>query len=221
MAKQNAQAGGQGIVSSLCPIHVTEQGANDPLYGYRPAVNAIVNRLKTALSAQCVPQKLVADKTCGNFPCLVLVSLNKDTDAKNPNLCKNPGSACDPAQGLIAPTAGDIDVVAKFCDAQEANWQKSKTGPEPYTVPVCEMKQLFQAPPGAPNTCPPPAAPGDFDQNGSCAGSKDQGWCYVSGVAAGACGHSILFTTQEPPAGSNVSLQCIEQSVTAIDAGGG
>ena len=58
--------------------------------------------------------------------------------------------------------------------------------------------------------------PGD-----SCAGSTDQGWCYVTGAAAGSCGHSILFTNAEPPAGSNVSLQCIEQSVTAIDAGGG
>jgi hypothetical protein len=49
MAKFNAQAGGQGIVSSLCPIHVAEQGANDPLYGYRPAANAIVARLGNAL----------------------------------------------------------------------------------------------------------------------------------------------------------------------------
>jgi hypothetical protein len=221
MAKQNAQAGGQGIVSSLCPIHVTEQGANDPLYGYRPAVNAIVNRLKTALSAQCVPQKLVADPQCGNYPCLVLVSLNKDVKPGDTSLCKNPGTACDPTQGLITPTGADIDVVAKFCDAQEAAWAHSKAGPEPLTVPVCEMRQLFQAPPGAPAGCPGAAAAADFDSLGSCAASQDQGWCYVTGQAAGGCGHSILFTSAEPPAGSNVSLQCIEQSVTAIDAGGG
>mgnify|MGYP001248758273 CR=1 FL=1 len=221
MAQQNAQAGGQGIVSSLCPIHVTEMGANDPLYGYRPAVNAIVNRLKTALSAQCVPQKLVPDPTCGNYPCLVLVSLDKEAVAGNASLCKNPGSACDPKLGLITPTGNDIDVVAKFCDAQEAAWKSSMTGPEPYTVPVCEMQQLYQPAPGAPSTCPSPAKAGDFDANGSCAGSPDQGWCYVTGVAAGGCGHSILFTNAEPPSGSNVSLQCIEQSVVAIDAGGG
>jgi hypothetical protein len=221
MAKQNSQAGGQGIVSSLCPIHVTEQGANDPLYGYRPAVNAIVNRLKTALSAQCVPQKLVADKQCGQYPCLVLVSLDKDVHPGDTSQCKNPGAACDPNQGLLAPSMADADVIAKFCDAQEAAWQHSKAGPEPYTVPVCVMRQLFQAPPGAPNTCPAPAGAGDFDALGSCAASKDQGWCYVTGAAAGGCGHSILFTSSEPPAGSNVSLQCIEQSVTVLDAGGG
>jgi hypothetical protein len=37
--------GEQGIVSSLCPIHVTEQGAGDPLYGYRPAVLALLARI--------------------------------------------------------------------------------------------------------------------------------------------------------------------------------
>jgi hypothetical protein len=45
MSQENAQNGGQGIVSSLCPIHVTEQTPGDPLYGYRPAVDAIVRRI--------------------------------------------------------------------------------------------------------------------------------------------------------------------------------
>ncbi len=44
--------GQQGIVSSLCPIHVTDMsadGTSDPLYGYRPAATAIIDRLKVAL----------------------------------------------------------------------------------------------------------------------------------------------------------------------------
>jgi hypothetical protein len=45
MSQENAQNGGQGIVSSLCPIHVAEQTPGDPLYGYRPAVDAIVRRI--------------------------------------------------------------------------------------------------------------------------------------------------------------------------------
>jgi hypothetical protein len=44
------QGKGQGIVSSVCPIHVTEQAPGDPLYGYRPAVNAIIDRLKQSLT---------------------------------------------------------------------------------------------------------------------------------------------------------------------------
>jgi hypothetical protein len=42
--------GPQGIVSSICPIDVTDNAAgNDSLYGYRPAVAAIVDRVKGAL----------------------------------------------------------------------------------------------------------------------------------------------------------------------------
>jgi hypothetical protein len=39
------------IVSSVCPIHPSFQNgdANDPLLGYRPAVRALVDRLKDAL----------------------------------------------------------------------------------------------------------------------------------------------------------------------------
>jgi hypothetical protein len=143
--------------------------------------------------------------------------------------CKNPGSACN-QPGLQTPSGADVDVVSKFCDAQEAAWQKSKAGPEPYTVPVCEMRQLFLAPAGGQASgCPMAASANDFTpSNGtsaqpgdSCAASMEQGWCYVTGSAAGACGHSVLFTNAEPPSGSSVSLQCIEQSVTVLDGGGG
>ena len=44
--------GTQGVVSSLCPIHTTPTAGStgdDPLYGYRPAVNVIVNRMAPAL----------------------------------------------------------------------------------------------------------------------------------------------------------------------------
>jgi hypothetical protein len=207
MAQQNAQNGGQGIVSSLCPIHVTEQTPGDPLYGYRPAVNAIVDRLKTALSTQCVPQKL-APRTCGDVPCVVLVSLINDAIPGKIKLCKNPGTACSAVPGLSVPA--DPNVAAKFCDAQEALWNPMSRDAEPFTVPLCELNQLYQVPAGAacPGVSTPP--PSTFDANGSCAGSKTPGWCYVTGAAAGGCRHSILFTTNEPPAGAIATLQCAE-----------
>jgi hypothetical protein len=49
MAQENAEIGGQGIVSSLCPIHVVEQTAGDALYGYRPAVFAMVKHFAHVL----------------------------------------------------------------------------------------------------------------------------------------------------------------------------
>ena len=42
--------GQQGIVSSLCPIHVTEESAGDPLYGYRPAVLALLARISQGVA---------------------------------------------------------------------------------------------------------------------------------------------------------------------------
>jgi hypothetical protein len=42
--------GSQGIVSSICPIHVADNATHDdPLYGYRPALEVIVNRLKCSI----------------------------------------------------------------------------------------------------------------------------------------------------------------------------
>jgi hypothetical protein len=46
--------GTQGIISSLCPIHTVPSSTTmpDQLYGYRPAINAIVNRLRTPLAVK-------------------------------------------------------------------------------------------------------------------------------------------------------------------------
>ncbi len=68
-----------GIVSSLCPIHTTPttpDGKPDPLFGYRPAMNAIVTALSHQLSTQCLPERLptTIDPTTQKpgVPCLVL-----------------------------------------------------------------------------------------------------------------------------------------------------
>ena len=39
----------QAVVGSLCPIHTTDATGSDPLYGYRPAFDALVDRMATAL----------------------------------------------------------------------------------------------------------------------------------------------------------------------------
>ena len=219
----STQQTNQGIVSSLCPIHVTDMmGGSDPLYGYRPAVNAIVNRLKNSLNNQCVPQQLTPDPTNNNeVPCLILAQLSTYV---GPGSCENPGSACNQAQGLVGPGVilpGDTqptltqDILNKFCQGQTATYVQGggKAGDmnDPDNRPTCALQQLTAA-----------KNPNDFDATGSCAISNapDNGWCYVTGAAAGSCGHSILFTPTEPPSGATVSLQCIEQAVGVLpDAG--
>ena len=186
MADQSV--GIQGIVSSLCPIHTTEMGAGDPVYGYRPAVNAIVNRIKNSLGVQCLPQKLVPDPSTGVVPCLVLVTLSKPGDE----------SACNSIQGLGIPPA---NVLSRFQAAQHAAWiaaggSKSST-PDPLSLPTCFVNELTQ-----------PNNPNDFGPDGTCSASMAQGWCYVEGSAAGNCPQQIVFTSNMPPQGSTVNLVC-------------
>jgi hypothetical protein len=51
----NGQPYNQGIVSSLCPIALDigqplAMAQNDPLFGYNPAINALIDRIKTSIS---------------------------------------------------------------------------------------------------------------------------------------------------------------------------
>ncbi|MDP9150465.1 MAG: hypothetical protein M3O36_11075 [Myxococcota bacterium] len=183
----------QGIVSSLCPIHESESVPGDPLYGYRPAVKAIVDRLTVNLEVQCVPHKL-APGANGDVPCLVLVTLPAGD-------CKGPGlSDVDPT------------LLARFRQSQHESWSGGggATGGniDPSTLPTCQLAELN-----------PGTSPKSFDANGSCKASNEPGWCYVEGKAAGGCPQSILFTAGEPPSGALASLQCIEQAGGVVGDG--
>ena len=73
--------GDQGVIASLCPITL-KGDKQDPSYGYNPAVKAIVDRLKNALTTQCLPQKLHARRRRPTrCPCLVLAQLGEPTDS--------------------------------------------------------------------------------------------------------------------------------------------
>jgi hypothetical protein len=193
--------GPQGIVSSLCPIHTVDntQNGNDPLYGYRPAVNAIVDRLKNALGAQCVPS-LTPDST-GNVPCLVLVSFG-------------PTVANPPTQGSCASYGGgvysepDSQVLAQFRAAETANAGDSGAAAALMKEPVCQLQQAA-VPPGT--SCFPNGGTGD-----------KQGWCYVTGAGisgSSTCSQEILYSQQGlVPNGATISLQCISTN-SATDAG--
>jgi len=179
--------GPQGIVSSLCPIHAAASSATDPVFGYRPAVNAIVNRLKNALSVQCLPQKLTVEATTQTVPCLILVTLASGN--------------CSTVPGMSDPPA---DVLARFREVQHEAYLASCGGntsclsQDPSALPTCQLQELT---PGTHNGT-------DF-QNGDCAASMNPGWCYVVGAAASSCAQQILFTSGEPPQGATVTLQCL------------
>jgi hypothetical protein len=178
--------GAQGVISSLCPIHVEDgSGGNDPVFGYRPAINAILDRVRVALAPQCLPEALNVTKVGSGqeVPCLVLATLANTTSGMENTVCAS-------AAGLAAPAA---DVLAHFNEEQHAKWLTSRTGVDPSTEATCEVDQI-----------PVPAG-------GSCLGSgpgRDAGWCYVTGTAAGTCAEAIVFTEGVPPNGSIINLEC-------------
>jgi hypothetical protein len=111
------------------------------------------------------------------------------------------------------------DLLAQFQKKQHDDWVNAgMPGTDPSTLPTCQLQELFQHPAGAASSCPP--ALGTFDSAGSCVGSKEPGWCYVEGNAAGSCPQALLFTSGEPPSGATLTLQCIEESVSATGTGG-
>jgi hypothetical protein len=223
--------GTQGILSSLCPIHTTcaaMSGTNctDPLYGYNPAVNAIIQRLKNALANQCLPQKLTPDN-CGTVECLVLETLP----------ASDIGKPCSDfaANGLTGPqTAADQQVLAQFQQTQHTEWAENGgvdagLGPDPSTLTTCWVTQLVTQPagldPSDQMSCQSGSMEGHYSYvtditAGTCAASTEAGWCYVSGAATGGgCPQALLFSMPGSPlTGATVSLQCIE-STSGVDAG--
>ncbi len=67
--------GSQGIVASVCPKQLDDRTKAD--YGYRPAIGAIIDRLKTALAGQCLPRSLTPD-AAGQVQCLILEAVHVD-----------------------------------------------------------------------------------------------------------------------------------------------
>ncbi len=200
----------QGIVSSLCPIQEDigsslAQAQQNPLFGYNPAANAIIDRLKTSLANTCIPQKLSPDST-GRAPCLILVSMPAGEQGKG--TCKNPGSVCN-SPGLVGPGVVEPgqsapllsqDVLDKYCDSLESAYAGGGGQPgapgDPADTPVCAMTQLIVDP----------------TDSTDCSGSQQPGWCYVQGAAARklGCPYTIEFTSTMPPSGATTNLQCLE-----------
>ncbi|HZO15246.1 MAG TPA: hypothetical protein VFB62_18360, partial [Polyangiaceae bacterium] len=61
--------GDQAIVASICPAQMSDGNARD--YGYLPAIEALVERLKSRLRGMCLSRTLKADEQ-GRVSCLVL-----------------------------------------------------------------------------------------------------------------------------------------------------
>jgi hypothetical protein len=121
--------GAQGIVASICPIHSVEQMPSDPLYGYRPGVGFLVDRLRDALDSQCMPEALPVGEG-GNVPCLVLEVL-PSREMK-----------CEASLGLVDP---DPATVRRFRDELRAQGGGDGGVDDPSTHTICELAQIAPA----------------------------------------------------------------------------
>ncbi|HVW25167.1 MAG TPA: hypothetical protein VHC69_07325 [Polyangiaceae bacterium] len=99
------------IVASICARNLEDDTRQD--YGYRPAVDAIVDRLKEVLTGSCLPRQLVPDQN-GQLPCSVVEARPIPTSG-TPACSATPGRL-DPDPGVIAPALAQLKSIGA-CDA--------------------------------------------------------------------------------------------------------
>jgi hypothetical protein len=101
-------AGTQGIVGSICP----EQQADSKLFnfGYRPAIGAIIERLKLVIGRQCLPQSLTPN-AAGQVSCLIL-------EASNSAACDCSSNGREP----IDPSHPAVKAAKEDPLAEQAKW---------------------------------------------------------------------------------------------------
>ncbi len=190
--------GTQGVLASICPkVTIDNATHNDPNYGYRPAVAALVDRLKGVLAAACLPEKLTLQMD-GTYPCNVLEVLpNADDTCKKENLAS--ASAVEAEKFVAQLQAGEsADIVGV-------------AGKDIALNAICVVPAL--------TTTSNPAAFGTGDDATTCKASTTPGWYYVSGAAAGGvCEQEVQFTKTGVIPGAQVNLQCLENSLDEADA---
>ncbi|MBW2457640.1 MAG: hypothetical protein JRI68_24260 [Deltaproteobacteria bacterium] len=156
-------AGAQGIVGSICPRQLDAPAAAD--FGYRPAIGAIVERLKQALGPACLPRSLEPNAE-GQVACLVV-------EASLDEAC-----ACDGAARRPIATSHPAVQLAK----EDPNYSAAGWGC------FCEIVQTSGE---ALQACQNNAD----DHVTDSAGNPVDGWCYVDATTLPPTGNPALVDT--------------------------
>jgi hypothetical protein len=64
----------QAIVASICPSNMTDMSKSD--FGYRPAIAALISRLRNALRGRCLPRQLEVNPDDHSVPCVIIEAFN-------------------------------------------------------------------------------------------------------------------------------------------------
>jgi hypothetical protein len=154
------EIGAQAIVASVCPVQVTDPSAPD--FGYRAAIQAILDRIGPTEGGGCLSRRLDAGED-GRVQCRIFEGMTvSEANAEECNQCAIPGR--DPASGL---REGPPAVILGL-------------GPDAPFNCFCEIPQLSGSAPGEPLwACQNDSSPIPVLEDGS----PVDGYCYVDAQA--------------------------------------
>jgi hypothetical protein len=152
--------GSQGIVGSVCPKQLTDPTAGD--YGYRPAIQEIVNRLTSGITQPCTSRQLEADPSSGQVECLLLEARYTGGQCS----CDLPGRDDVPAESSGVVTQAKKDPAAANADC------------------FCLVTQLAGDELAA--------CQNDVSPNPKRNGEPVDGWCYVDATSTPPVGNPAI-----------------------------
>ena len=156
--------GAQGIVGSVCPKQIN--APNSPDFGYRPAIGAIIDRLKTALGGQCLPRTLTPDES-GRVSCLILEARNSQ-------------GACD----CNLPGRQPVSTEPDHSPAKAAVLADPLATPSGWDC-VCEIVQIPNSADSVDDAAELLACQENvLEPVATAAGEEVNGWCYIDATTS-------------------------------------
>jgi hypothetical protein len=188
----------QTIVASICPVHVDVNRINEPDYGYTPAIQALISRLRTVLRGRCLPRPIEV-KPDGTVPCIVIEAF----DSNGPCTCEGRPGRIKPDPKLdtrLMKDAGDC-----FCEMQQIE--------DPAKADLCKT-----------NVDPGDAAGSGWcyiDPTQGKDGKPDLRQCDLVSKCSETERHLIKFvnSVSEPRPGATAFIMCQEQAFDPATAG--
>ena len=142
----------QGVVSSICPAQLSDQSPQAGNYGYRPAIAALIAKLKEQLADPCLTTEL-SQQDNGQVSCVVIEG--RQTETGEACTCPGARSPLDPQSTKILEEQGFADVAQGqgldcFCEIDQLSGESLALCREEVHEPI-------------------------IDSNGD----EVDGWCYV------------------------------------------
>lgn len=167
--------GNQGIFASICPaVSTGDKSAKD--FGYNPAVDAIIDRLKEKLQGECFGRQLRVDPNTGNASCLVIEARTAEAGE----------TCCDASKGrLPIPKTVDGESNPKYGGVLAAQEDEFA---EPSWNCFCEVAQLAAG--AEREAC--------LNESDPQADSQGDGWCYIDAAVVPPVGNPDLVESCPP-----------------------